>query len=111
MLDTFVTLYLYPEDEEFFAQCFELAQTLEEKLSAYCESGEIYALNKNKCAKVSAETLEVIKKGIYYGELSKGKFDISILPVSRLWNFDGGEHQHGTYPFQRVNKLKRFFFP
>lgn len=93
MLDTFVTLYLYPEDEEFFAQCFELAQTLEEKLSAHYENGEIYALNKNKCVKVSAETLEVIKKGIYYGELSKGKFDISILPVSRLWNFDGGEHE------------------
>ena len=93
MLDTFVTLYLYPENQELFTPCFELAQSLEKKLSAHYENGEIYSLNKNKSAKVSAETLEVIKKGVYYGKLSRGKFDISILPLSRLWNFDKGEHE------------------
>ena len=66
MLDTFVTLYLYPENQELFTPCFELAQSLEEKLSAHYENGEIYSLNKNKSAKVSAETREVIKKGVYY---------------------------------------------
>ncbi len=87
MLDTFVTLYLYPENQELFTPCFELAQSLEKKLSAHYENGEIYSLNKNKSAKVSAETLEVIKKGVYYGKLSRGKFDISILPLRQTLEF------------------------
>ena len=38
MLDTFVTLYLYPEDEQLFAPGFELVQALEKKLSAHLEA-------------------------------------------------------------------------
>lgn len=36
---------------------------------------------------VSDETLELIEKGLYYSELSGGAFDITIAPVSSLWDF------------------------
>ena len=93
MLDTFVTLYLYPEDEQLFAPGFELIQALEKKLSAHLEGSEIYGLNMNKSARLSEECLEAVKLGLYYGDLSGGSFDISILPLSSLWNFDKGSHE------------------
>ena len=32
------------------------------------------------------ETAELIKKGLYYGDLSNGKFDITIGKLSDLWD-------------------------
>lgn len=34
---------------------------------------------------------ELTAAGLYYGELSDGAFDISIAPVSSLWDFTSGE--------------------
>lgn len=36
---------------------------------------------------VSKPLAELVAAGIKYGEVSKGEFDITIAPVSRLWNF------------------------
>ena len=36
---------------------------------------------------VSSETATLIKKGLYYGKLSNGAFDITIGKVSSLWDF------------------------
>lgn len=38
---------------------------------------------------VSGELYDIIKKGIYYAEQSGGAFDITIAPVSSLWDFNG----------------------
>lgn len=91
MLDTFVTLRLYPEDEELFSPCFELAASLENILSAHKENSEISRLNREGRLTLSEDALSVLEAGIYYGELSGGLFDISIYPVSSLWSFDGEE--------------------
>ncbi|MFQ9396278.1 MAG: FAD:protein FMN transferase [Lachnospiraceae bacterium] len=37
------------------------------------------------------ETSELIQIGLSYGELSEGAFDISIEPVSSLWDFTSGD--------------------
>ncbi len=44
---------------------------------------------------VSSDTATLIKKGIYYGDLSNGSFDITIGSVSQLWDFTSGS---GTVP-------------
>ncbi len=36
---------------------------------------------------ISEEMKKLLQKGLEYGELSEGGFDISICPVSSLWNF------------------------
>lgn len=36
---------------------------------------------------VSRDLAALIQEGLRYGEISKGKFDISIEPLSSLWNF------------------------
>lgn len=38
---------------------------------------------------VSEELYELLEKGLYYGKESEGSFDITIAPVSSLWDFTG----------------------
>lgn len=40
---------------------------------------------------VSDELRAIIEKGLYYSAQSKGAFDITILPVSSLWDFQGSD--------------------
>ncbi len=40
---------------------------------------------------VSQELSELLKAGLFYSKLSEGRFDITIEPVSRLWDFSSGE--------------------
>ena len=42
---------------------------------------------EGKPVSVSSETAELIQLGIHYGELSDGKFDITVLSASELWGF------------------------
>ena len=44
---------------------------------------------------VDQETADLIKTALHYGDLSDGKFDITIAPLSELWNFG---HNDGQIP-------------
>lgn len=48
-----------------------------------------YSIEKNGSIafEVSDIMYEILEKGLYYSEMSEGKFDITIEPVSSLWNF------------------------
>jgi thiamine biosynthesis lipoprotein len=94
MLDTYVTIKLYDKRyEELLDGCLQLIRDYERMLSPYIEDSDISRLNaaKGQPVAVSAETLELLRRGIYYGELSNGLFDITLGGVSRLWDFNGGE--------------------
>ncbi len=88
--DTIITITLYgTSNEGYIDQCFELAKEYERKFSNTIETSEISQINQNagKFVEVSPETIELIKAGISYGELSDGSFDITIGNLSDLWNF------------------------
>jgi len=38
---------------------------------------------------ISEELHDILEKGLYYGEESQGAFDITIAPVTSLWDFTG----------------------
>ena len=63
----------------------------------YVEGSDIYNINhaQGMTVDVSSDTATLIKKGIYYGDLSNGSFDITIGSVSQLWDFTSGS---GTVP-------------
>lgn len=42
---------------------------------------------------VSGQMYQLLEKGLYYAGQSEGAFDISIAPVSSLWDFTSGEHK------------------
>ncbi|ONI39986.1 hypothetical protein AN639_01510 [Candidatus Epulonipiscium fishelsonii] len=88
--DTVVTLQIYDnEDVNILNEAFELCHEYEDKFSRTIPSSEISRINaaKGKPVTVSDDTIELLELGIYYSKLSGGVFDITIAPVSMLWNF------------------------
>lgn len=73
-------------------QAFNEIRRLEKLMSTHLPGSEISRLNntagKNEFFPVSNEVLEVLKRGVYWGNKSNGALDISIGAVSNLWRFD-----------------------
>lgn len=91
--DTFVTITLYngKNREKILDECMDLCRQYENTLSKTRSASEIYQINHRppgtKSMAVSPFTAEVLGKGLYYSELSHGAFDLTIEPLSSLWDF------------------------
>lgn len=89
-LDTVISIQIYgTEDRSLLEHCQTLCEDYESKLSRTIDSSEISRINRagGEAVEVSDETVDLIKEGISYGELSDGAFDITIGAVSSLWDF------------------------
>jgi len=97
IMGTLVEITVHEPDadraQKAIGQAFDEIHSLEKLMSTHLPDSEISRLNAQAGDKeffpVSPEVLEVIQRGIYWGDRSSGAFDISIGPVSRLWRFDG----------------------
>ena len=91
MLNTVVTISLYDSsDSTILDGAFDLCQHYEDLLSRTKEGSEIYTFNhrkNNAPLTISDDTAELIERALYYCELSNGSFDITIAPISSLWDF------------------------
>ncbi|MCQ2551331.1 MAG: FAD:protein FMN transferase [Clostridia bacterium] len=91
-LDTVCQIDIYEGgDEELIDQAFKLCRHYEDLLSKTIKTSDIYRINQGEKVKVDEDTLEVIKKGLYYSKLSKGTFDITVGPITDLWDFHAEE--------------------
>lgn len=96
LLNTFITVTLYDsQDESILDGCMELCSDYEKRLSKTVEGSEIYEMNHRKAGErtftVSDQTARVLAKGLEYSRISGGAFDITIEPLSTLWNFTGND--------------------
>ena len=100
-------------DEELEKECyliitdaFKLCSEYENMLSKTIETSDIARINnaEGKAVAVSDETIEVLKKGMEFGRLSGGAFDITIGKATDLWDFhDNAEtgHEGGVVPTEK----------
>lgn len=95
--DTIISIKVWGADEKLLDQCKEMCADYEQMLSRTIQTSDISRINSAKGApvEVNEETAELIKKGLYYSELSGGKFDITIAPLSELWDI---KNNPGTIP-------------
>ncbi len=87
--DTIITITLYGTgDESLIDGCFALAKKYENLFSATVEDSDVSRINENagSFVTVDPETAALIQKGIDYGTLSGGRFDITLGKLTRLWN-------------------------
>lgn len=96
LLNTFVSVTLYDTDkEEILDGALDVCREYENVLSTTIDTSEIYQMNHRKPGErqftVSDKTAEVLKKGLEYCEMSGGAFDITIEPLSSLWDFAGAD--------------------
>nr|WP_294492372.1 FAD:protein FMN transferase [uncultured Mediterraneibacter sp.] len=91
--DTIVQIEAWGATEEIMSHCEEMCGYYEQLFSPTIETSEVSRINGagGSPVTVSDETADLIQKGIEYGELSEGLFDITIAPASSLWNFEGNE--------------------
>lgn len=90
LFDTVISVQILdPVDEKVLKGCEKLCKEYDAKFSKSNEESEISRINnaKGKFVEVSDDTITLLKKGLYYCELSHGIFDITIGSVSDLWDF------------------------
>ena len=77
---------------------FKLMSEYEKTLSRTVDGSDIDRINKasGEATAVKEETLQVISKGIGFGDLSGGVFDITVGKASALWDFHESLEEGGT---------------
>ncbi|MEG0813648.1 MAG: FAD:protein FMN transferase [Clostridium sp.] len=95
LLNTFVTVTIYDsEDPAILDSCMALCREYEGRLSKTIKTSEIYALNHRSPDEttftLTKDTADLIQKGLFYSKKSNGAFDITVEPLSSLWDFTGG---------------------
>ncbi len=95
LLDTFVSVTLYGEnDEALLEKPFQRIKELEKRLTAYDAASDLGLIKENaglQAVTVSENTFEIIKESFKYSKLSQGKFDVTINPLVDLWGIHSPE--------------------
>ena len=96
-LNTAVTVTIYDsQDRNLLTECMNLCDKYEKIFSRTASDSELYQLNHRELTpvagtadtyQISDSLAELIRKGLYYSELSEGAFDIAIEPLTSLWDF------------------------
>lgn len=93
-LDTVVQITLYGNVPggscaENIRECFALIDHYEHLFSTTIEGSDIWNINHSggKPVTVSDDTVSLLQTALYYSELSDGQADITVLPLSELWDF------------------------
>lgn len=93
--DTVIQIDAWGVSTSVLDECKEICENYELLFSNKIGTSEISQINASAGSPVlvSQETIDLISLGLNYCELSGGKFDITIAPLSDLWNFtDNAEH-------------------
>ncbi|MCG1011878.1 FAD:protein FMN transferase [Tepidanaerobacter sp. GT38] len=95
MLDTLISIQAFgPNATDAINKAFERIDDIEKKMTSKADFSEVISINEmagRDFYKVSPDTFFVIKKGLYFSNLSEGKFDITVGPLVKLWGI-GTEH-------------------
>lgn len=86
--DTVCTITLYDGSESDLDGAVDIVFSLADKFNCRDENSELGILNKTKsCKNPSSELKEIIEQGMLFSSLGKGSFDITVKPLSSLWDF------------------------
>ncbi len=94
-LDTVITISLYDTDDStILDSCFDKIQYYESIFSRTAEGSDVWNINhsEGEPVTVSDDTISLLTQAISYCEMTNGALDITIEPVSSLWDFHQGEN-------------------
>ncbi len=102
-LNTWLSFTVYGDrnGERIIDTAIERVREIENRMSITIEDSDVSRINSNagkKPVKVNNDTLEVIEKGLEYGRISHGAFDITIYPIVKLW---GITSEHPKVPTEK----------
>ncbi len=94
--DTIVTVSVYSGSKEtaeaLLNECMDICEHYENMFDEKIPSSDIHKINTSAGSpvKVSSDTISLIETSVGYSILTDGLFDITIDPVSDLWDFHEG---------------------
>ena len=94
-------------DDSVFDRLFGILEDVNEKYNSYSENSYIDKINKNSgyFVKVNDETISILNKIIHLSKIIGGEYDITVMPLIRLWGF---YKQAPILPsFDKIKKAKR----
>ncbi|WP_242974543.1 FAD:protein FMN transferase [Lacrimispora amygdalina] len=92
LLNTFVTVTIYDKDDpRILNESLDLCRSYENIFSKTIEGSEVYQINhrpaQENSVKLSPDTAALLSKGLYYSRISSGDFDVTVEPLTSLWDF------------------------
>lgn len=115
LLHTVCTIQIYDStDYGILNECFAVIDKYEKLFSRTLESAEVYSINQASASSVNPQTTftvsdelkDILELGLKYGTLSAGTLDISIAPLSSLWDFSDLEHKTQPPAADAINTAK-----
>jgi len=96
-LNTVCTIRIYDKDaeEKIIYDAFDYIKSLENLLSRHIKTSDIAKINDNAGENyviVDEQTLDLIKKCVYYSSLTDGAFDITLGSIIDLWDINSGKN-------------------
>lgn len=94
-------------DDSVFDDLFGILEEVNKRYNSYSENSYIDKINKNSghFVKVDIETVEILRKVIHLSKIIGGEYDITIMPLIRLWGF---YKRNPVLPcFEKIKKVKR----
>jgi FAD:protein FMN transferase len=91
MMDTFVTIRVQGPSavaRKAISDAFDRMQEIDKKMNALNPESPVYAFNEKGVPVADPEIVELVQKGLEISKLSSGAFDMTLLPLSKLWGFD-----------------------
>lgn len=89
--DTVVSIRFYAGDngDDLVDGCRSICDEIENTFSRTDEDSELYAVNHRDTDRVEVSDMlaDVIQTGLDYYKVSEGRFDITVAPLSDLWDF------------------------
>ena len=91
-LDTVITLTAYVDDAKVLDDALLECGRYERLLSRTIEDSDVWRVNhaNGEPVEVSEETVEILETARQVSALSGGMFDVTIAPVSTMWDFTSG---------------------
>lgn len=92
LMGTVAEVILYGDEEDLakekrdkvFTKVFDEIRNLEEKFS-------VEKINKEHPITLDEEKTYLLRKSLYFSEITDGAFDITVAPLVKLWNISPGE--------------------
>ena len=91
-MDTLMTLTVYG-DETVGERMKSRIEELDGLLDATDKNSEIFRLNHEKSASVSADAAELLNRSLELSAQLGGSFDLTVFPAVQAWGFTSGEYR------------------
>ena len=91
-LDTVITLTAYTNDKQVLKDAMAECGRYEKLLSRTVEGSDVWRINHadGEAVEVSEDTAAILRCAKRISEMSAGAFDVTIAPVSTMWDFTSG---------------------